>query len=570
MTANAKNPEAARDLAEHERSEALIEGITGLLARCAPARIRGPSDRETLLPPSALPRPAEPAVWLDQAVDRGREAAGKVPKPFLAKALPFLFGKRHDALRDEEGRRVEALCRLLGGDPPAVEEAIRAAFEAAKLPFRTPARFVAGESGRANRIAIDLPTISLLPERRSSLTKTGKVSWRNWPERERNEAYASLVASLALLYAALALDAAPSLDEVVADGFTPGIDPRTGEDATFCLVSVRTRREVLSKLRLDRLDPVSALENFESRFEIGKGAALKPVEPVDAASEETSRSEEEEDHPEPIHIPRRGERRAAAAAQIRERAPGVREAAGASGPSEEEIASDALRVAIACARVDGRFEEAELRAIEKLIAKRFAPGEIERRRLDLLREELKVGSIDVGRAAARLKSSLGPIERRLLVEGILEALLAKGAAAEAEVDLLGKVADLLGLPPHAVTEMWGRAGGGRGGAGDRERWLAALELPSDAQVSREVVERSARRILDTYGEGKFSGLGSEFREMARKRREGAEEAQRGLLATLPPPAAPAVPETPQSGKAPSAPPGKSVRDNPDLDAIFGG
>jgi len=232
--------------------------------------------------------------------------------------------------------------------------------------------------------------------------------------------------------------------------------------------------------------------------------------------------------------------------------------------SESEVAADALRVAIACARSDGRFEAAEIEGIERLIEDRFSPTALEKKRLDLLREELKVGSIDVSGAAARLRMRLGPLERRLLVEGILDALLAKGPPAEAEIQLLGAVAEKLDLPTLVLKEMKSRSEPPRKEAGgEREKWLSALELPGDVQITRELVERSVNRILDSYSEERFAGLGSEFRTLARKRREGAEEARRELLASLPP----GEPEDPAEGR--EASPGEVIRRNPDLDDIFG-
>jgi hypothetical protein len=117
--------------------------------------------------------------------------------------------------------------------------------------------------------------------------------------------------------------------------------------------------------------------------------------------------------------------------------------------------------------------------------------------------------------------------------------------------------------------MRARAGGaGKAPVPDRERWLAALELPPDANVTRDAVERSASRIIDAYSESRFAGLGDEFRAMAARRREGAAEARRGLLASLPPerPAAPAAEAAPPAGHAAGSP---DIRRNPDLDAIFG-
>jgi hypothetical protein len=154
------------------------------------------------------------------------------------------------------------------------------------------------------------------------------------------------------------------------------------------------------------------------------------------------------------------------------------------------------------------------------------------------------------------------------VEGILGALEAKGGADEAEIRLLQSVAEKLDLPPHLLEDLRRRdqAKAKGPGASSKEASLLALELPPDANVTREAVERSARRILDAYAEERFAGLGEEFRALAKKRRDEAEEARRSLLASL---AQDMAPEEAPSVK-PGGDPGPVVsRDNADLDEIFG-
>ena len=533
--------------AEHRRNEAYIEALVGLHAR-APAPIRGRAEWERDLPRSRLPRPADPAEYLARAEELGREAAENMRTPLSCYLLPFFGPRRLRRLREREAARVSGLARLHGGDPAAVAAAVQAAFARLALPFGSGARaaFIAGD---VFAVEIDLPGKGMIPKERSSLTKTGRISYRNWPERDRNETYARVVAALVLLFGAAALDAAPSLDAVIVSGVVPAVDPRTGRDATECLISARLLRRALADLRLDRTDPLAALENFEHRLDPGRGAVLRPVTPL---------GQEPAEAPE-VSSAGRGNRRRAAAAARGSRAPAPPEAA-----FERELAADALRLAVACARSDGRFDAAEIAAIGRMLEDRFAPAPLERARLDLLREELAGAPIDVGRSAQRLRERLAPLERQLLVEGILTALQAKGAPADAELRLLEDIAARLDVPSVAVKDMQRRAAPSAPAPDEnRARWLAALELPSDVKLARALIERASARILDTYAEERFAALGSEFQAMARQRRDGAVEAQRGLLGLLPPE---------ERGGEPTPPPEDSTgprRDNPDLDAIFG-
>ena len=565
--------EAAAARAEHERREARIEALLGLLAR-APSPVRGRPAWELSMPRSALPRPS-PEGWLAQAAERGREAGARIRKPLLLRLLG-IGRRRWEEERRAEAERVERLARLLAGDPPVVELAVGNVLAGLDLPVPVRATFSAGPGG-GGRIEAALPSIDVLPQERTSITKTGRVSTRSWPERERNEAYARLVASVALLLGAVALDAAPGLESVLVEGFVPAVDPRTGEDSRSCLVSADVRREVLARLRLDRVDPAAALENFEHRFDVGRGAVLREVDPLSEEAGGTEGAAEPEGagvREEPSRTSRpaaaRRARRAAAEAPPAPAARGVREPPGGSA-DESSIAADALRLAVACARSDGRFDPAEVAAIERLIADRFAPGPVEKKRLDLLREDLKDSAIDVTAAAARLRGRLVPLERRLLVEGILEALRAKGSAEESETRLLESVAEKLDVPAMTVRSARARASR-EPSPGGRAHLLAALDLPPDALVTREAVERAARRVLDTHAETRFAGLGGEFASLARKRREEAAAAREALLADLPPgEAAPAPAAAPPDGPAPGAAQadGTVRRENADLDEIFG-
>jgi uncharacterized tellurite resistance protein B-like protein len=540
--------------AEHQRNETYIEALVNLHAR-APTAIRGRADWERTLPKSRLPLPAEVDGFLAQADERAREAAENVRTPLGCYLFPFFVASRMQKLRDKEAARVRGLAHLLGGDPTAVTANVQNAFKSVSVPFAIGAR-VALDAGDALRVEIDLPRDDVIPKERSSLTKTGRISYRNWPERERNEAYARVVAALPLLLAAKAFDAAPSLAQALISGVVPDVDPKTGKDTKTCLVSARMRRDVFAKLTLGRTDPIAALENFEHRLDPGRGAALRPVTPLDAGADESPEDAGAETPP----ASRKKLRRAAASARD------TRPESTPTPPAEREIAADALRVAIACARSDGRFDTAEIAAIGRMIEDRFAPDPLERKRLDLLREEFAVAPIDVSQAAQRLRERLAPLERQLLIEGILAALREKGAAAEAELRLLESVAAKLDVSSVAVRGMQHRAAPTASTPGtERERWLAALELPDDVKLTRALVERGAARILDTHAEERFASLGGEFQTLARQRREGAADARHGLLALLPPE---------ESRKEPPAvpPPAESAaprRDNPDLDAIFG-
>jgi uncharacterized tellurite resistance protein B-like protein len=405
-------------------------------------------------------------------------------------------------------------------------------------------------------LEIALPAVEeAVPAQRSTLLKSGRISYRNRPKRDVIDLHARVVASLPILHGALALDAAPTLQAVLVSGTRDAVDPASGLDGEECLVSVLLDREALSALKLDRVDPVVVLENFEARFRPTVTLGLKPVEPLTA--EALLAADAEPVAPEPAP-PRRSGRVAAAS---REEVP------AASAPVEREVppqaaAEDALRLAMACARADGQVVAVELAAVDRLVA-RFAASPAQLKRLRLLRESLVADRIDVEAAALRLRTGLSADKRRLLLEELAAVAAADEAMPEPEVALLERVAAALDVSAAPVAEAQARLrAAAEAPARERLGHLAALELPPDADPDVGVLDRALASIRDRYAPERLADLAEEIRALGATRRERAEAAHAALLAALPPERRVAAPVYAAAASEPR-------RANQDLDAIFG-
>lgn len=177
-----------------------------------------------------------------------------------------------------ERARIARLRALLAGEERICVEVFQAAVDAVELPFDASA-VVGMASTDLAEIQVNLPALEEIPLQRSTLLKTGRITYRNRPRREVQEDDAWAVASLCFLYAALAFDALPTLDTIVLSAFRPGVDPATGGDAECCYASVILDREAFLRLKLDRLDPIAALRSLQARFSCSATHLLKAVEP---------------------------------------------------------------------------------------------------------------------------------------------------------------------------------------------------------------------------------------------------------------------------------------------------
>jgi restriction system protein len=71
----------------------------------------------------------------------------------------------------------------------------------------------------------------------------------------------------------------PSIESVVFNGWVTGIDKKTGNDFTSCVISVRADRKQFQSLQLDRVDPKECVRSLKGLV-AGSLAQLAPVMPI--------------------------------------------------------------------------------------------------------------------------------------------------------------------------------------------------------------------------------------------------------------------------------------------------
>jgi len=109
---------------------------------------------------------------------------------------------------------------LLAGDPAVLQPVLTAAFSDNAAPVS-----VLDARGDTVVLAVLLPGIDVLPDKKPHVTPTGKLSVRKWTKSELNEAYADLLGAHTLATIREAWAVAPGLAKIRIMGIrrTPGM-----------------------------------------------------------------------------------------------------------------------------------------------------------------------------------------------------------------------------------------------------------------------------------------------------------------------------------------------------------
>lgn len=109
-----------------------------------------------------------------------------------------------------------------------------------------------------------LPDASIVPARSVQLNPTGQVIKYDFiKEKEKNLIYDSFLASFSHYHALRIFSSMPFLNTVYVEASVKGIDPKTGNDKDFLVLQIEYDKETFKKLKLEKLDPVSSIENFK-------------------------------------------------------------------------------------------------------------------------------------------------------------------------------------------------------------------------------------------------------------------------------------------------------------------
>lgn len=144
------------------------------------------------------------------------------------------------------------------------------------LEFGSGFEFFANEP-HVMEVNFDVHSDTVLPTKIKSLTKTGKVSVRDFPKMKRLDLQQDYVCSCTIRIARDMFALLP-LDYIYINAIDEQINSATGHTERNTILSVKVDRETLNKLNFENIDCSDAMDNFEHHMNFMKRKGFQPVE----------------------------------------------------------------------------------------------------------------------------------------------------------------------------------------------------------------------------------------------------------------------------------------------------
>lgn len=176
----------------------------------------------------------------------------------------------------EEGRLTRIRNAPINGDLEIMSGVLEAELENEPVPVPL---IVELELNSIHDVKLEfmLPDLDEVPEARTTLTKTGKLSTRNMSQRDRVALYNDLCTGLALRLVNETLRVLSTVDVVEVFGIASGIDPATGHQSDFVSLHLQVSRSQLTSLNFDAVDPSSSFEVIGGSFLCDRKGGLMPL-----------------------------------------------------------------------------------------------------------------------------------------------------------------------------------------------------------------------------------------------------------------------------------------------------
>ncbi len=186
----------------------------------------------------------------------------------------------------ETNAKVDALrMSVAAGDPEAVVEHASLVLEASDYDglFEKSYEVQYQPEGRLLLVSYDLPSPDVLPAVKSVkfVKASGELKETLIPERDRKANFESAAYQICLrtLHELFEADVDHNIDRVLFNGHVEYVDPRTGQEARACLLSVLVDRASLEAIDLARVDPKACFKSLKG-VSAASLASLTAVPPV--------------------------------------------------------------------------------------------------------------------------------------------------------------------------------------------------------------------------------------------------------------------------------------------------
>jgi hypothetical protein len=129
---------------------------------------------------------------------------------------------------------------------------------------------------------IDLPEIETMPHKKASELSGGKLSVKEKTTKELKYDYARCVAGMAFYLVGLAFNVSTEIENIVASGYTQRVSKKTGNEEDDYVYSVIFDRKKFSETSFAKIDPIEAIQSYDSKINMTATFEMKTIEPFAA------------------------------------------------------------------------------------------------------------------------------------------------------------------------------------------------------------------------------------------------------------------------------------------------
>jgi hypothetical protein len=165
----------------------------------------------------------------------------------------------------------------------AMERFLEETLEEIAWPRETVVAFDIRDTGKSVALDVDLPEVEDMPNKLAAVPARGlKLSVKELGPTKVQKLYAEHIHGIVFRLIGEVFAALPTVQEVIAAGYSQRRDPTTAQLRDDYLLSVRASRSEWSKMdfaHLISLDVTEALKPFDLLREMSKSGILKPITP---------------------------------------------------------------------------------------------------------------------------------------------------------------------------------------------------------------------------------------------------------------------------------------------------
>ena len=172
---------------------------------------------------------------------------------------------------------------LIYKDITAMERFLEETLEEIVWPRETIVTFDVRGGGSSVALDVDLPEVEDMPNKLAAVPSRGlKLSVKELSATKVQKLYAEHIHGIVFRLVGEVFAALPTIQEVIAAGYSQRRDPATAQERDDYLLSVRASRPEWSKMdfaHLPSLDVTEALKRFDLQREMSKSGIFKPIVP---------------------------------------------------------------------------------------------------------------------------------------------------------------------------------------------------------------------------------------------------------------------------------------------------